>query len=146
MVYHVPADEEVLAAARDVLREAKNVVSQREMRRLVLLELRRTNKESTLGGERMRRLLATNASVRVEVRTRRGPREKILNRCPVCGSSLRKEKNQTLFGGEVTLTLRCSQCQYWTGKEKRIPTLYTFHYQGRDAGAASTRAAADDVF
>src|SRR5687768_4920177 len=110
MLYRVPGDEEVLAAARRVLREAKSIVSQREMRRLVLLELRRDDKASSLGGERLRRLLATHDFVRVEMRSRRGPREKILNRCPVCDSPLLKQKNQTLFGGEVTLTLRCSRC------------------------------------
>jgi hypothetical protein len=144
MAYHVPADEDVLAAAHRVLREAKSVVSQREMRRLVLLELRRHDKTSVVGGERMRRLLATHPRVRVEMRARPGPREKILNRCPVCDSALLKQKNQTLFGGEVTLTLRCSKCAYWTGKEKRIPTLYTFHFVGKDGEQAPTRE--DQVF
>jgi uncharacterized C2H2 Zn-finger protein len=134
MAHRVPDDETVVAAARSVLREAKSVVSQRELRRLVLLELRRADKTFSLGGERLRRLMAHQDFARVELRARKGSREKILTKCPVCDERLVRQKNQTLFGGEVTLTLRCPRCGYWTGKEKRIPTLYTFHFAGADPG------------
>ena len=122
-------DAAILDAARRVLASAKSIVSQREMHTQVLRELRQQNSKAAVTPERVRRILATQPFVRMELRARKGPKEKVLTRCPVCGTRLERVKNQTLFGGEVTLTLRCPACGYWTGKDKRIPTLYIFHYQ-----------------
>ena len=38
-------------------------------------------------------------------------------------------KNLTIWGGEVTIQFQCSDCGYWTGKKKRIPTRYVFHFK-----------------
>lgn len=127
-------DAAIIEAARRVLGSAKSIVSQREMHTQVLRELRQLNSKAGVTAERVRRVLATQPFVRLELRARKGPKEKVMTRCPVCGTRLERVKNQTLFGGEVTLTLRCPACNYWTGKDKRIPTLYIFHYQ------VSTRA------
>src|SRR5687767_7871755 len=122
-------DAAILEAARRVLQSAKSVVSQREMHIQVLRELRQADSKAAVTPARVRRVLATQPFVRLELRARKGPKEKVLTRCPVCGTRLERVKNQTLFGGEVTLTLRCPACGYWTGKDKRIPTLYIFHYE-----------------
>lgn len=125
-------DAAILDAARRVLASAKSIVSQREMHIQVVRELRQENSKASVTAQRVRRILATQPFVRLELRARKGPKEKVLTRCPVCGTRLERVKNQTLFGGEVTLTLRCPACGYWTGKDKRIPTLYIFHYQAPD--------------
>ena len=122
-------DAAIVAAARRVLGSAKSIVSQREMHIQVVRELRETDKTASVTPARVRRVLATQPFVRLELRARKGPKEKVLTKCPVCTTRLVRVKNQTLFGGEVTLTLRCPACSYWTGKDKRIPTLYIFHYQ-----------------
>lgn len=123
-------DAEVIAAVRRVLQRATTIVSQRELRHQVVRELERTRPGAAVGEERVRRLAAVQPFVRLELHSRRGDRQKVLNRCPVCDARLERLKNQTLFGGEVTLTLRCPRCHYWSGKEKRVPTLYIFHLQG----------------
>jgi hypothetical protein len=131
-------DAAIVDAARRVLVSAKSIVSQREMHIQVLRELRTIEPEAGVTPERVRRVIATKAFVRLELRSRKGPKEKVLTKCPVCSTRLVRVKNQTLFGGEVTLTLRCPACSYWTGKDKRIPTLYIFHYQvsGKTADGA----------
>jgi lysophospholipase L1-like esterase len=121
-------DASIVEAARRLLASAKTIASQAEMGRQVLRALRESDPQATVTPARVRRLLAVQPFIRLEMRTWKGPREKILNRCPVCSTRLERVKNQTLFGGEVTLTLRCPACGYWTGKEKRIPALYVFHY------------------
>ncbi|MBI2076987.1 MAG: hypothetical protein HYT80_01260 [Euryarchaeota archaeon] len=131
MAWRVPDDEDVVAALRAVFRSTKTIVSQRELGRRVQEALRKSDDGFSVTAERVRRLAALQPFVRLEVKTRKGPKEKVLNRCPVCGTALARLKNQTLFGGEVTLTLRCPQCHYSTGKEKRIPTLYVFHNPGK---------------
>lgn len=129
MASRIADDAAIIEAARRVLVSAKSVVSQREMRRQVVRELQANDSTASAGEGRIRRILSTQPFVRLELRARRGPKEKILTKCPVCGTRLTREKNQTLFGGEVTLTLRCPACGYWTGKDKRVPTLYIFHYE-----------------
>lgn len=121
-------DNEILAAAERALKNRHTVTSQRRMAHLVNDELGKAD-GAAVTGERVRRLLAVAAFCQVDVKTREGPAEKVLHACPVCASRLQRVKNQTLFGGEVTLTLRCSACGYWTGKKKRVPTLYVFHYR-----------------
>src|SRR5688572_2373351 len=115
-------DAAIVDAARRVLVSAKSIVSQREMHIQVVRELREIDKSTRVTPGRVRRVLATQPFVHLELRARKGPREKVLTKCPVCTTRLVRVKNQTLFGGEVTLTLRCPACGYWTGKEKRIPT------------------------
>lgn len=126
------SDEDVLAAAGRVLRERRTVRSQRLLGELVAAELRREHPEAAIAPARVRRLVAGAPFCRLDFRARRGPREKPLYSCPVCRGPVRRVKNLTLFGGEVTLVLRCTRCSYRTGKEKLIPTLYVFHHRAKE--------------
>lgn len=135
-------DEAVRAAAQRVLARERSVQTQARLGRLVEEELRQKDGNFSVTPDRVRRLIATSPFARVEYRTRRGPRGKVLSQCPICGSGLSRVKNQTLFGGEVTLVLRCPTCGYWTGKEKRVPTYYMFHYRAAKAKPPSAEAAA----
>lgn len=139
MARRVPDDGDVIEAARRVLKASQTLVSQRELRRRVVADLARSFPGATVGEARVRRLAAVQSFVRLELHARRGSREKVLTRCPVCDARLQRLKNQTLFGGEVTLTLRCPRCHYWSGKRKRVPSLYVFHYQGAQAEAPALR-------
>lgn len=134
MSRRVAGDEAILEAARRILARETSVQTQRRLGRLVAQELRREDAGVGLTAERVRRLLARAGFVKLEYRARKGEREKVLHKCPVCWGELRRVKNQTLFGGEVTLVLRCGDCGYWTGKEKRVPTYYVFHYTGPGSG------------
>lgn len=127
MVIRRASDKEVLEASHRVLARQPYVQTQARMGRLVREELERAGVEGTVAPARVRALVAAAPFARVEIRARPGPREKVLHRCPVCGGKLEKVRNQTLFGGEVTLVMRCERCAYWTDKAKRVPTLYQFH-------------------
>lgn len=134
LVRGVPArgadDASVLAAAERVLRRRRYVVTQREFGRLVAEELGTNGPTRPVSGERARRLAASAPFCRLEYHARNGPKEKVLHACPVCAGELMRVKNETLFGGQVTLVLRCRACGYRTGKQKRVPTLYMFHWRG----------------
>ena len=67
---------------------------------------------------RLRTLVLNSGLVQVEIHTRDGDPDKLLHRCPVCSGPLERVKNQTIYGGEVTLEFRCILCGYWTGKKK----------------------------
>lgn len=127
-------DEDVRAAALRILSRHHTVVSQRRFAALVSKELANLDPPAAITPQRLRRIMTRTDFCRLEYKSREGSKQKVLHACPICGGRLRKGRNQTLFGGEVTLMMRCSDCSYWTGRGKRQPTLYTFHL--RSAGAA----------
>ncbi|MCX6661346.1 MAG: hypothetical protein NTY91_02220 [Euryarchaeota archaeon] len=127
MVYHIPSDEDILGAAEKVFRRSHTVTSQHTLKKLVEQELESKKKQFLVSEPRVRTLVLNSGLVQVEIRTRDGDPDKILHKCPVCGGSLLRVKNKTIYGGEVTIEFRCDVCGYWTGKKKKIPTLYVFH-------------------
>jgi hypothetical protein len=127
MVYRIASDEEILGAAKKVFQKYHTVSSQYKLKKFVEKELQTKKQQFHVSEPRLRTLLLNSNLVQLEIHTRDGNPDKILHKCPVCGKSLQRVKNQTIYGGEVTLEFRCAVCGYWTGKKKKIPTLYVFH-------------------
>jgi len=127
MAYHIPSDEEIKKAATKILKKYRTVSSQYRFKELVEQELKTKKDEFHVSGSRLRNLVLKNGLARIEIHSRKGDPNKVLNRCPVCNNSLKRVKNLTIWGGEVTIEFSCPNCGYWTGKKKRIPTLYVFH-------------------
>jgi uncharacterized protein with PIN domain len=127
MVYHIPSDEDILRAVEQVFQKNHTVTSQQALKKAVEKELQTKKTHYHVSGPRLRTLVINRGQVQVEIRTREGDPDKILHRCPVCNGPLQRVKNQTIYGGEVTIEFRCDVCGYWTGKKKKIPTLYVFH-------------------
>jgi len=129
MTYHIPSDEEIKKAATEILKKYRTVFSQYRFKELVEQELKTKKDEFHVSGSRLRNLVLKNGLARIEIHSREGNPDKILNSCPVCNNTLKRVKNLTIWGGEVTIEFSCSNCGYWTGKKKRIPTLYVFHWK-----------------
>ncbi len=127
MEYHVPRDEQILAALRKVMQKYPTVTSQHRLKGLVEKELHSKKKRYLVSEPRLRLLALQSGVARIEIHSREGDPEKLMHRCPVCCAPLDRVKNLTLYGGEVTLEFKCPSCGYWTGKKKKIPTLYVFH-------------------
>ena len=129
MTYHVPSDERVTKAVKKVLKEYRTVLSQCKLKKLVEKELKTKKKQYHVSESRLRNIVLKNDIAKIEIHSREGDPHKVLNKCPVCDGSLDRVKNLTVYGGEVTIEFRCPTCGYWTGKKKRIPTLYVFHFK-----------------
>jgi DNA repair exonuclease SbcCD ATPase subunit len=127
MTYNIPSDEKVKKAVEKVLEKYRTVPSQRRLKKLVEKELKTKKKQFHVSESRLRHIALKSGSTNIEIHSREGDPHKILARCPVCENPLRRVKNLTIWGGEVTIEFRCSFCGYWTGKKKRIPTRYVFH-------------------
>jgi uncharacterized protein with PIN domain len=127
MSYRIPSDEEILGAVKKVFQKYHTVSSQHKLKRYVEKELQTKKQMFHVSEPRVRTLVINNGLATLEIHTREGDPDKILHKCPVCEGSLQRVKNQTIYGGEVTLEFRCTTCGYWTGKKKKIPTLYVFH-------------------
>jgi hypothetical protein len=127
MSYHIPDDEQVISALKTVFKKYRTVNSQNRLRKLVIQELNTKKKKFGVSESRLRNLAIKSDFVKLEIHSREGDPKKMLAKCPVCGSSLKKVKNLTIWGGKVTIEYKCSNCGYWTGKKKRIPSRYVFH-------------------
>ena len=125
--YEIASNEQVEQAIKKVLKEYRTVPSQHALQSLVKKELKTEKQQVGISGHRLRDLALKTGLVHLEIYTRDGETHKFLTKCPVCGGSLKRVKNQTIWGGEVTLEYTCSHCGYWTGKKQRIPTRYVFH-------------------
>ena len=127
MNYHIPSDEKVQKAIKNVLKKFRTVPTQHKLKELVEKELKLKKKRFNVSEPRLRNIAINSGFVNLEIHTREGSPHKLLAKCPVCGKSLKRVKNLTIWGGQVTIEFRCSNCKYWTGKKKRIPTRYVFH-------------------
>lgn len=127
MSYHIPSDEQIENALKKVLSKFRTVQSQTKLKTLVTAELDTKKKAFGISGSRLRDIAINSDFVKLEIHSREGDPKKILSACPVCRGGLKRVKNLTIFGGEVTIEFRCTKCGYWTGKKKRIPTRYVFH-------------------
>ena len=129
MHYHIPSDEQVLDVLEKVLKKFRTINSQNKLKRLVTKELSTKKKNFGISGSRLRNIAINSDFVKLEIFTREGDPRKLMTKCPVCGNMLKRVKNLTIWGGEVTIEFRCAKCSYWTGKKKRIPIRYVFHFK-----------------
>ncbi len=123
--YRIPKDDQVLAALRRATDLKPTVDSQRKLKRLVDRELK-GEEMYRVGEERLRRLAIDSKLFDLRIHTRETELKRSLITCPVCGARLRRLRNETVFGGTVTLGYRCGRCGYWTGLRRRVPVRYTF--------------------
>lgn len=120
-----PPDDAVREALLKVMREAKHIRSQRRLLSMVDEELKKMDRDWGITAKRLRRLAAETPGVKIisHCRVSHGEGSNI---CPVCGKEMRPIKNETLYGWLVTSGYSCPRCGYWTGRRKRVPTLYEF--------------------
>lgn len=129
MTHHIASDEQILSALQKVAKKFRTVPSQHKLKQLVEKELRTKKKKFGVSPTRLRMLALQSTFVTLEIHSREGDPKKVMTKCPVCDGGLNRVKNLTIWGGEVTIQFRCTRCGYWTGKKKRIPTRYIFHFK-----------------
>lgn len=127
MGYHIPSDKQVINALKRIFAKNHTVRSQRELKELTEKELSTKKKQYGVSGKRLRKLAVQSSFISLEIHSHEGDPQKILTKCPVCGMTLNRVKNLTIWGGEVTIEFLCPRCKYWTGKRKRVPSRYVFH-------------------
>lgn len=126
----IPSEKDIINSLKKVLKENHVVSSQNKLKILVDKEIeKKTGLAGGVSPKRLRSLALGSDFVKIEIHSREGDPKKLMYKCPVCEKSLKKVKNQTIWGGKVTIEFRCPSCGYWTGKKKRIPTRYVFYYK-----------------
>jgi len=130
MSYRIPHFEVLAEVIREVLRGRPTVSSQRKLTELVLRKLKEIDADYTASEERIRRVAIDSGVAKIEIHCREGEERSRQSRCPVCCSKMRRIRNETIFGGTVTLGYKCTRCPYWTGLKRRIPVRYVFYGDG----------------
>ena len=113
--------------ANTVLKKYRTITSQYKLKDLVTKELDTKKDKYGVSSSRLRHLAINSDFIKLEIHSREGDPKKLMNKCPVCLAKLKRVKNLTIWGGEVTIEYKCAKCGYWTGKKKRIPKRYVFH-------------------
>lgn len=122
----IPPDELVIEAAEKVMKKNRVVESLRQFSDMVNKELAKKDDEYRVGARRLRYIAVTNGITSLEIRWKKTKKKKAIVKCPVCGEHLKVVKNETVFGGTVTLGFRCPRCPFKTGIKKRVPQRYIF--------------------
>ena len=130
MSYRIPPAELLAEVIREVLKRRPMVISQRKLTELVLKDLKRIDEEYSATEERIRKVAIDQGAAKIEIHCREGEERSRHSRCPVCGSKMRRIRNETIFGGTVTLGYKCTKCPYWTGLKRRNPIRYVFYGDG----------------
>jgi predicted RNA-binding Zn-ribbon protein involved in translation (DUF1610 family) len=130
---HTPSDEKVLDALKNVFKKNITIQSQNKLKHLIDVELDKKKNKFGVSANRLRNIAIKSDFVKLEIHSREGDPKKIMNKCPVCDAVLKRVKNLTIWGGEVTIEFNCPNCGYWTGKKKRIPTRYAFHLKKKSS-------------
>ncbi|MFW6040373.1 MAG: hypothetical protein ACOC85_00880 [Thermoplasmatota archaeon] len=129
MPYSIPDEEQIRDALKIVMRRRKGIGSLRKLREQVIKELKVEDPEFTVSPERLRKIAANTEFIKIQIDARQGTKRNLKGKCPVCNGRLKMTKNETIFGGTVTLGYRCVNCPYWTTLKRRIPTRYRFEYE-----------------
>jgi uncharacterized protein with PIN domain len=127
MNYHIPTDAQVLSALKKIFKKYRTIPSQHKLKTLVTKELNTKKEKFGVSPARLRHLAIQSGFIKLEIHSREGSPKKLMNKCPVCLAHLKRVKNLTIWGGEVTIEYKCPKCGYWTGKKRRIPKRYVFH-------------------
>jgi hypothetical protein len=131
--YRRPADDDVRRAARRLVRGGKaSFASQNRFLAALVGVLRRDEPLAVVSGRRLRRLLVGLPGVRLTVHYTERETAAPLTACPVCGAALRPIRNRTLVGDSVVLGQRCTRCDYWTHRTRRVPVRYMISGAGID--------------
>ncbi len=129
MPYSIPEKDEIRDALEQVMKRNKGINSLNKLRRLVIKELHIKDPDYTVSRARIRKMAVRAPFIKTKIEARRADKKgKFKGRCPVCDGKLDVTKNETIYGGSVTLGYNCTQCPYWTTMKKRVPTRYRFEY------------------
>ena len=122
MSMKIPKMEAVKFVIKSVLHK-RVAKSQQELMTLVNQELRKVDPEYAITGPRLREIFVTMPEVKISVQTKKG---EMPDKCPSCGSALRKAYARNLKGRKILGNLHCPKCGYKGHDGKWEPRRYRF--------------------
>jgi hypothetical protein len=122
----LPTNEKILQTIREVLRRRIKVESQEELGRIVLVKLKKEDKNFLLRPQRVKQLALMIPEVMVKAKTRSSPRMKKIDCCPICSSVIAPLTGRNLLNKKITIGYKCLNCAYQSDLEHFMPMKYIF--------------------
>jgi hypothetical protein len=124
-MYRIPRSDEVGETIIRVLEEYREVGSQNLLHSLVLRRLKRENQFYKLSPERVKRIAAGLAEVKIFVEKKKSGRE--AKKCYVCGSKMEWIEGKNLFGNAARTGKKCVKCGFRVDRPELAPRRYVFY-------------------
>lgn len=128
MMYRIPKNKDVSRSVLAVLKEHKEIGSQKLLHSFVLSKLRKENQFYKLSPERVKRIAASMPEVMVFVEKRKSAKD--AGECFICGHPLEKIKVSDLFGNPTYIGKKCAECGFKIDKPGLAPRRYLFRRRG----------------
>ncbi len=126
----IPKTSRVIEEIRTALQKRMKIESQEELAEIVLAKLRKEDKHYILSPKRVKQLALTIEGVGVKAKTKKMPKVKKLESCPVCGSKIIPLEGKNLMNKQMLLGYKCVNCAYTCDLESFMPMKYIFLAKG----------------
>ena len=122
----IPSKEKLIEATKNILRTHLKIDTQEELRRHVLRQLRKEDKNYILTPIRAKRIALLTPEVEVRAKTKKTVKLQKIDKCPVCESGIEPIKVRNLLNKDITIGYRCTDCGYESDLEAFMPMKYIF--------------------
>lgn len=120
------SDEKLKNAVVKVISSRFKVDSQTELRRLVMKQLRKDDKNYSVSPIRLKKIALGIPQISVKAKTRKTPKVQKLKYCPICESKIKPMEMKNLLNKKVVVGYHCTQCNYQSDLEAFMPMKYSF--------------------
>jgi hypothetical protein len=125
----IPSKEKLIETVKDILRTHLKIDTQEELRRHVLRQLRKEDKNYILTPIRAKRIALLIPEVEVRAKTKKAVKLQKIDKCPVCESSIEPIRVKNLLNKDITIGYRCTDCGYESDLEAFMPMKYIFTFR-----------------
>jgi ribosomal protein L44E len=121
-----PKDDFIIQAIKEILQKRLKVDTQERLCYLVLKKLRKYDEDFVLSPKRVKQIALRIPEIEVKAKTRRIPRMRRIEKCPVCGGKIVPFYGKNLANKKIILGYKCMSCEYMSDLESFMPMKYIF--------------------
>lgn len=126
----IPSNSKVIEEIKQAVKRRLKVETQEDLSKLILRRLKRQDKKFVLSPQRVKRLALTIPSIEVKAKTKKMPKIKKIEECPICGSKIVPLKGRNLLNKQILIGYKCVNCAYTSDLEAFMPMKYAFVWKG----------------
>ncbi len=119
--------EELKKIVESIIKKKRHIRSLREFRELVLKELKTSMPDAGVSEGRIKRIVKEVKNIKLNVHVKRSKGSEV-EKCPVCGRSLKKTYIHSLTGENIFVSLKCEHCNFESKSKSFKPSRYEFYF------------------
>ena len=122
----IPREHFVINIIKEVMRRRGVVQSQEDLCAIVLENLKKYDKNYVLSPKRTKNLVIKIPNIDIKAKTKKLPKIKKLEHCPVCKKKFNKIYGRNLMNKKIHIGYFCKRCGYTTDLEAFMPMKFIF--------------------